>query len=130
VDVVPAQYRAPALGSSCLGGLLATGLALLLAWLDARAVAASWSRCEVGVGAPANGAVLLVELAPAALAYLVVLVLADDAAVRLGRGPWLWVVRLTLLGAVLALGSLAFFLLNGLPITNHVCVREPWWLPL
>lgn len=125
VDVVPARHRSPALGSSCLGGLLATGIALAFAWLDARVVAVAWDRCEVGIGAPANGLVLLVAMAPTTLAYLVVLILADDVAVRLGRGPGLWVVRPALHGAVFAIGSVIFFQLFGLPITNEFCVREP-----
>jgi hypothetical protein len=129
VDLVPARHRSPALGSSCLGGLLATGIALAFAWLDARVVAVAWERCEVGIGAPANGLVLLVGMVPTALAYLVVLILADDAAVRLGRGPGLWVVRPALFGAVLAIGSVVFFLLHDLPITNEFCVRQPGWLP-
>src|SRR5688500_9562336 len=130
MDGGQARYRSPALGSSCLGGLLATGIALVLAWLDARVVAAAWSRCEVGIGTPANGLVLMVELAPTTLAYLVALVLVDDAAVRLGRGPGLWLVRLVFLGTVFATGSLVFFLLHDLPVTNDRCVREPRWLPL
>ena len=112
MDLVPAPYRAPALGSSCLGGLLGTGVAFVLAWLDARLVAMAWERAEVGVGAPANGFVLLVELPFTALAYLVVLVLADDVAVRLGRGAWLWCLRLAFLGIIFAAGSAVFFRLN------------------
>lgn len=130
MDLVPARQRSPALGSSCLGGLLATGIALAFAWLDARVVALAWDRCEVGIGAPANGFVLLVAMVPTTLAYLVVLVLADDAAVRLGRGPGLWVVRAAVLGAVLAIGSVVFFRLHDLPITNDFCAHQPGWLPL
>lgn len=129
MDVVPAGQRNTDLGSSCLGGLLATGIALVFAWLDARVVAVAWERCEVGIGAPANGLVLLVETAPTALAYLVALVLADHVAVRLGRGPGLWVVRPALFGAVLVIGSVVFFQLHDLPITNEFCVRQPGWLP-
>jgi hypothetical protein len=133
MDVTTARRRSLSLASSCLRGLLrgllATGIALAFAWLDAHVVALAWQRCEVGIGTPANGFVLLVEMVPTTLAYLVVLVLADGAAVRLGRGPGLWVVRLALVGAVLAVGSAVFFRLHDLPITNEFCVREPGWLP-
>jgi hypothetical protein len=130
VRLLPQPDRGPAIGSSCLGGLLATGISLVLAWLDVRMVAAVWNRCDLGIGAPANGFVLLVTLAPATLGYLVVLVLGDDAAVRVARpGPGLWTVRLTLLGAVFAVGSTVVLLLHGLPVHNQLCDGEPPWLP-
>jgi hypothetical protein len=107
VRFVPRAERGAALGSSCLGGLLAAGLAAGLVWFDAWLVVRSFHRRDE------DAYVVLITAGPAALAYLVVLVLGDDLAVRVARrGPDLWLVRTVLLGGVLALGTAGFFLVN------------------
>jgi hypothetical protein len=107
VRFVPPAERGPALGSSCLGGLLAAGLAAGLVWLDAWLVVRAFHRRDE------DAYVVLVTAGPAVLAYLVILVLGDDLAVRVARpGLDLWVVRTALLGGVLALGAFGFFLVN------------------